>query len=590
MLRPLATFVLVAAIACGGDGESGSADAIPGPTPRINHGGIAAAPTEWQGLYPGGIATLYGYDIGLAAPCEPPANTSHYPTELCETQVLVDGMNAGLLYVGPNQINFQIPKEVRPQDAAPVRVIHQGRESAPQRVAIAAKVVLPDGDSEALGRKVARLVHDIPWGQTIENWREARPEAKCQRFRGTSGWLSAPEQWCYRCETTEEVLTAEWSFYAWYAEDSPACRLYQLHVRVRGFSEESLGEVHPVAAERLGRTWDEISEPAGDLSARGSAFWYDRRYWDWGAGEALLYRGNPPYVALLARAKPLIEAEAERRRVWSILANSDRKPGAEMDRHLAARLENDYPRLPLLLTQPPREGDLSEKRRQVFEMILRLLDDTASTGLDRQAAKLLAADRLADRLATLSEEEQKPGRPWPGFEAQREQLAARGVDYEWAHFGAVFANTHNLLRRVSEEFPDTVWGEQAFVILMGFGWDTSLRCSDSGKAYFEEVITRGEAFLADRLRSSHRREITWNLAQACETWWSLSQASLQDSYVRPENFEPGADEARTKAIRYYGELLSDGTDDLYALDAKLRLPRLQLAYDTNQRRFFQICD
>jgi hypothetical protein len=100
-------------------------------------------------LAPGLALSIYGTNLGPAAGCEGQADTEHretpsalvsnqnfvntliYPKQLCETQVLVGGIPAGLLYVQARQINFKVPQETPIQGTAELRVIYKGQSSKP---------------------------------------------------------------------------------------------------------------------------------------------------------------------------------------------------------------------------------------------------------------------------------------------------------------------------------------------------------------------------------------------------------------------------------------------------------------------------
>src|SRR5882762_7368136 len=103
-------------------------------------------------LAPGLLISIYGDHLGPAAACEGPADTQRretpsplrprqmfadtliYPKELCETQVLVGGVPAGLLYVQERQINFKVPQETPVKGTAEVRVIYKGQSSQPVKL------------------------------------------------------------------------------------------------------------------------------------------------------------------------------------------------------------------------------------------------------------------------------------------------------------------------------------------------------------------------------------------------------------------------------------------------------------------------
>jgi hypothetical protein len=86
-------------------------------------------------------------------------------------------------------------------------------------------------------------------------------------------------------------------------------------------------------------------------------------------------------------------------------------------------------------------------------------------------------------------------------------------------------------------------------------------------------------------------EVLLALAEAYETWWSLSRASPEkEIYADPSQYQDGAETARDQAIAYYEQVLRQAPADAAAAAARRQLPRLRLGIDTNQRRFFCVYD
>jgi uncharacterized protein (TIGR03437 family) len=70
----------------------------------------SAIPTAIAGMGPGELVTLYGVGLGPATGITGEPNSNGvYPTQLAGVSVSVNGVAAPLLYVGPDQINFQMP-------------------------------------------------------------------------------------------------------------------------------------------------------------------------------------------------------------------------------------------------------------------------------------------------------------------------------------------------------------------------------------------------------------------------------------------------------------------------------------------------
>ena len=111
-------------------------------------------------LAPGLILSIYGEHLGPATACEGHADqqmretpsllrprqnyldTLVYPKQLCDTQVLVGGMPAGLLYVSRRQINFKVPQEIGIEGNTTVQVIFKGQASLAVPMALGLKSVV----------------------------------------------------------------------------------------------------------------------------------------------------------------------------------------------------------------------------------------------------------------------------------------------------------------------------------------------------------------------------------------------------------------------------------------------------------------
>ena len=148
----------------------------------------------------------------------------------------------------------------------------------------------------------------------------------------------------------------------------------------------------------------------------------------------------------------------------------------------------------------------------------------------------------------------------------------------------------DLLLRVWREFPDTEGGTR-FLELERRGWDTAPRAAPNPDL-FRQVIERGENFLAGHPNTDFRREITYLVAVANESWWSIAHSKPDDPivsgipYPRRAVNQREAETARGRAITWYREVIRLAPDSPEAASALRRLPRLVLGLDTGQRRFF----
>ena len=105
-------------------------DALPSPVVIGANGIVGSADFRDTGLAPGSHAALFG--IGLA-PAVAVAESVPFPRELLGTSVEVNGIQAPLIFVSPQQINFQTPWEVAGERFAEV-VVRNAFVSEPERV------------------------------------------------------------------------------------------------------------------------------------------------------------------------------------------------------------------------------------------------------------------------------------------------------------------------------------------------------------------------------------------------------------------------------------------------------------------------
>jgi uncharacterized protein (TIGR03437 family) len=106
---------------------------LPGSTPVITPNAVVQPynPQVGGALAPGTIVAIYGTNLATSAG-QP--STTPLPTNFNGTTVYVGGIAAPLFYVGPNQINAQIPFELDPTKQVQVVVSANGALSAPQTI------------------------------------------------------------------------------------------------------------------------------------------------------------------------------------------------------------------------------------------------------------------------------------------------------------------------------------------------------------------------------------------------------------------------------------------------------------------------
>ncbi len=84
----------------------------------------------------GMLATLRGTSLGPAEPLAAPAGAP-WPSLLGATNVYIDGEPAPLLFVSPEQINFQFPASIGARNSVRIEVFHQGTLRAQRTASVA---------------------------------------------------------------------------------------------------------------------------------------------------------------------------------------------------------------------------------------------------------------------------------------------------------------------------------------------------------------------------------------------------------------------------------------------------------------------
>lgn len=267
---------------------------------------------------------------------------------------------------------------------------------------------------------------------------------------------------------------------------------------------------------------------------------------------------------------------------------------ARVNVQIGKELEPSYPQLSTLLSGDPSQQQGPRTQANILRTLKQILNEHRTGKPEQRAELLLAADRLAGHVFL-------EDRNSASVVHERQRLAADGLEFRYLELGGGWFYMHNLLWRVWKDYGKTEWREWAFVLLLEKGWDTSWVCKN-GADQARPVIRQGEQFLAARPSSPRRLEVTFLVAQAFETWWSIGLlpdcknseepgcAEERSEQVNPSKFWDGASLARKKAIAYYKLVLRLVPGGPEGVDARARLPLLKSATDTRQRRFFCVHD
>lgn len=570
-------------------------------------GGSRAAP-----LAPGMLLSIYGENLGPETPCtgspEPERTEAPnpfrpnqtrverlvFPKSLCETEVRVGGIAAGLLYVQAQQINFKVPQELPVEGETEVRVFYQGRAGPAVILPLSREPNTEPAEQlvERIWSELQRVAWNAPYRAAADAGLSCEPVVQHHTLRGG---LYGHAYYC--AQTTGDVIAE----YFYYPVDhmKPTVLLRRADFRLAKDYPAMSVEVEGLLRERLNRAFGQ-GKAEGELFEIGMFKRSPGTSWRIYDIAVFLHR-NRQYVApvgvregvtlIAVRREVLQERELVRGVEEAFRTSTTLAPPK-----IADDLKRDLGGLYLSPGgQPESEAERTKAERATREALLELLRKTSDPeGKDRnrRAAILVAADDLAVRLGTLLVTRSREGGgevlgEAPNAAQLQRQLAAYGVRYDGiGHHSAAFEYDRSLLRRAWEEFPDTPWGQRA--LLMIHKQICSIpRSGCQGPNCFRDVIRQSEKLLLDLPGSLFRTETIFQLALAHETWWSLSQAKQGDPSAEGAQVDKqSAEEARKKAIELYEELLALAPDSVEARSATVRLPWLKLRLGTGERTFF----
>jgi hypothetical protein len=446
------------------------------------------------------------------------------------------------------------------------------------------------------------------WNRAYEEWSGLHPEARCAAYRAGLRSEARPVftdyGYCFQCTSTEGALTTTATFYPTTEGGTPACRLLEFAAwaEAPGGVRDARRELNRMLTSRLGKGFRDR-----DSGRVGQRFWpspdVEVRSFAWGGNDWRSILGND------LRCSPSDEKTAARRRLLVSNLGTD-----EQEEELLGVLGNRMNRLVVTASRlragqrlsatirPGEPGLISQDEARSARLLARLhtlspeaagLLDKASdieegelrAGLDRllksardatgsdKAALLVAADSLAGGLHSGE---------MPDRESQPivETIAGYRLTFEPDLPGdANWQYSRDLLWEAWKTGSGD-WADEAFVELSELGWSGKDDC-------FREMIERGERFLAATPDSSRTPRVLFDVAQAYETWWSLSRDAGENGLVEnPGQFKPGADAALASAIAAYERVQKLAPESEEAEAAQSRLFYLRLGVDTRERKFY----
>jgi len=418
-------------------------------------------------------------------------------------------------------------------------------------------------------RQLWAVIESTPWGMEYREWQRLHPDARCELK--DDGWSFGPEDcWVQRCKRR----TGTTSFFA-DGINHPGIRLEQ-NTAVWRTTDSSAAQSVLLALERLvdsrlGPGQSLRNEHENRLAFEGEV--RDGRVWYSNTRVVIAARtrtgvelvGYHGELARAVRADSVVDVSPRVQRILDRVAIQFRE------------------RLPWLSAVVAKNA-LPEP--ELHRWIDALLDSARGAPPHDREAMWLVADALAARWARMLPDFERQPHFVPLIGAKEDSLL-----FEYEPLGSAWSYTHGLLWRLWNSADDPAAREEAFVLLLDHGLDTRCCCGWSITVnQYPHVIDEGARFLKAHPESPHAFEVDVSLAQAYETWWSLSRSD-RDEYVDPADHAPGAKEARLKAIEHYIRALERAPNgSAEAAEIRMRIPALKLEIDTRQRKFWCFYD
>jgi hypothetical protein len=419
-------------------------------------------------------------------------------------------------------------------------------------------------------------------GMSIATWKTRTPAAAWQRYRGTREEIvemseaAAPQRgvnpggfWCAVATDVIAGIDRVVVFYGLRDTPPPACRVELVHGVVRRTGEAEIAtlfqELSHVMTQRLG-----VSPTTADVKGRdtpqpyGGGTGYPEGVARW--EEGVRWHRNDRDVFLFRAARAL--GFSSRSSFLTRESEDEGEPNdisKEAERRLADGLRERFPDAAAAMPY----DFVPQYQAEIRRGLVQALDARAVAAPEDRALLTFAADRLARKLWV------EP--PAPSQHPELAPLLRRGLRFVGAPHGELSVYNGALVGVVLRAWPETVWGQLAFVTRLHEGWTEG--CDDQA---FTHVIRHGNLWLQSHLESPWRAAVITTLARAYETKWALNGTFTADARENARVVTAEEAAARVRALRLYEELmrLAPGSKD--AAYVRRRIVQIRANMTTSQ--------
>lgn len=176
---------------------------------------------------------------------------------------------------------------------------------------------------------------------------------------------------------------------------------------------------------------------------------------------------------------------------------------------------------------------------------------------------------------------------------QKKWLESHGLEYIYSELGGANVYQETLLWKLRADYPNSYWGQFAFLELLIRGFDTSGVCRE-GQDQWTRVLNEGAVFLKIYPDSPFVPDIQFYMGKAAETLFNLGvvedHPARDDSGLSRERYADKSEKARLQAIGFYEAVLQSPRKEAYADHLKYILPRLRAGFGTGCEYYFCFYD
>lgn len=416
-------------------------------------------------------------------------------------------------------------------------------------------------DAAEVASRIAADLARPPFALSTHQWRQLVISADWREHRGADA-SRGTGVWCMVATDRELGAVREARFYAFRPAKPLACRLEEVHYVAPG-DDARKDEVY---AALLGRLSREMGKPQSSdperPHGRGSG-WAQVRGWNRGTSFLWLYRTTEA-VGVFARHFLLEYGGGE---------SFELPPSFLSFGHAS----NTWDAANLLWPYFPAASDLMLDRQAIPDQdaVLR-----AAITLFRSARRFSTMEMrgaVAIGLQVLLAKLWIEGETAPLLRPEYAALRRFDVKCEYDGHGGGWECGTGLLDRFLGEYPHSRWSHRRYLESLG------QECEGVG---YTEVIEKGIPWLRRHRGSEFEPFVTAAIAQAYETWWSLSLAPADEEFVTAAEHAAGAGRARELAIDWYHRLQQQYPESIEATLSGPRANQLQIGIDTAQRRYY----